>query len=333
MNVSGFRALLVEEKADGSFSRAVARRSLADLPDNDVLIRVHYSSLNFKDALSAAGHKGITRRYPHTPGIDAAGIVAESRDSAFVPGDEVLVTGYDLGMNTPGGFGEYIRVPADWIVPLPTGLTLSESMIIGTAGFTAALSVLKLQSHGIPPGDGEILVTGATGGVGSMAVAILSRIGYSVAAATGKPDEHSFLLELGAARVLPREDLDDESGKPLLRQQWAGVVETVGGNFLSSALRATNRHGAVATCGNVASAELHATVFPFILRGITLYGIDSATTTMDIRREAWRHLAGPWKPARLSAMARTVGLEQLDAEIARILQGQQRGRILLDLSG
>jgi putative YhdH/YhfP family quinone oxidoreductase len=329
MTSSDYRALLVEETPSGTFQRSIARRRLDELPDNDVLIHVHFSSLNYKDALSAAGHKGVTRRYPHTPGIDAAGVVVESRDPVFHKGDEVIVTGYDLGMNTPGGFGEYIRVPADWIVPLPDGLTLRESMMLGTAGFTAALAVLKMETHGIAPGDGEILVTGATGGVGSMAVAVLARNGYSVAAATGKPDEQAFLLELGAGRVLPREELDDTSGKPLLRQQWVGVVETVGGNFLSTALRGAVRHGAVAACGNVASAELHATVFPFILRGISLYGIDSATTTMDVRRDAWRRLAGPWKPEHLELMARIVELEALDAEIEQILAGRQRGRVLV----
>lgn len=332
MRASDYRAMLVREEEDGSFHRSVTRRSMDDLPDNDVLVRVHFSSLNYKDALAAAGHKGITRRYPHTPGIDAAGVVVESRAEQFRPGDEVLVTGYDLGMNTPGGFGEYIRVPADWIVPLPPGLTLRESMIYGTAGFTAALSLLKLEAHGLSPVDGEVLVTGASGGVGSMAVVLLAHSGFHVVAVTGKPEAEPFLRDLGAHRILPRSALDDTSQRPLLKQEWSGVVETVGGHFLSTALKSTRRHGAVATCGNVASAELHTTVFPFILRGITLYGIDSATTGMPLRREAWTRLAGPWKPDQLHHMARrTVRLDHLNEEIERILAGRQQGRVLVQV--
>ncbi|MBN2430206.1 MAG: YhdH/YhfP family quinone oxidoreductase [Acidobacteria bacterium] len=332
MNTAVYHAMLVQEAADGSIRRHITLRSVSDLPDHDVLIRVHFSSLNYKDALSATGHKGVTRQYPHTPGIDAAGVVAESRAPQFRPGDEVIVTGYDLGMNTPGGFGEYIRVPADWIVPLPTRLTLRESMIFGTAGFTAALSLLKLEAHGLSPADGDILVTGASGGVGCMAVALLAHNGYPVVAVTGKPEAEPFLRELGAHRILPRPALDDTSGRPLLKQEWSAVVETVGGNFLSTALQSTRRHGAVAACGNVLSAELHTTVFPFILRGITLYGIDSATSGMTLRREAWSRLAGPWKLNHLDRMARAVGLEKLDEEIERILAGRQQGRVLVQLS-
>src|SRR5690606_11043885 len=224
-----FDALWIEEQPDGSFTRSIVRRSTDDLPAGDVLVRVHYSSLNYKDALSASGNRGVTRKYPHTPGIDAAGTVVESAVDAFGPGDEVIVIGYDLGMNTAGGFGGYIGVPAGWVVKRPAGLSLREAMIVGTAGFTAAQCVAALVDHGVTPESGEVLVTGATGGVGSMAVAMLGKLGYNVTAATGKRDEVDFLHNLGARTVLERAEVDDQSGKVLLRERWAGVVDTVGG--------------------------------------------------------------------------------------------------------
>ncbi|HFD39509.1 MAG TPA: acryloyl-CoA reductase, partial [Anaerolineae bacterium] len=260
-----FEALVVHEMEDGTFRRRIERRSLADLPSGEVLVRVHYSSLNYKDALSATGHRGVTRRYPHTPGIDAAGVVESSDSDAFQPGDPVVVTSYDLGMNTPGGWGRYIRVPAEWVVPLPAGLTLRESMILGTAGFTAALSVHRLQHEGITPDRGAVLVTGASGGVGSLAVGILHRIGYRVVAATGKAEAEPFLRDLGAAEVVPRQQVLDDSPRPLLKGRWAGVVDTVGGAYLASVLKAVQLHGAVTCCGLVASAEFSTTVYPFIL--------------------------------------------------------------------
>jgi acrylyl-CoA reductase (NADPH) len=281
---SSFQALVVRETADGEFTRQIEERALADLPDGEVLVCVHYSSLNYKDALSASGHKDVTRSYPHTPGIDAAGVVEESVAAEFRPGDPVIVTSYDLGMNTPGGWGQYIRVPAAWVVPLPQDLTLRESMIYGTAGFTAALSVHRLEAHGLAPDAGEVLVTGATGGVGSLAVAILARAGYQVVAASGKADAGPFLRDLGAAEVVDREAVRDDSGRPLLRGRWAGAVDTVGGEYLATALKSTQYGGAVACCGLVASADLPTTVYPFILRGVSLLGVDSQACPMDTRR-------------------------------------------------
>ena len=324
-----FDALWIEEQPDGSFLRSIVRRSTDDLPAGDVLVRVHYSSLNYKDALSASGNRGVTRKYPHTPGIDAAGTVVESTVDAFRPGDEVVVIGYDLGMNTAGGFGGYIRVPAGWVVKRPAGLSLREAMIVGTAGFTAAQCVAALVDHGVTPESGEVLVTGATGGVGSMAVALLAKLGYTVAAATGKPDEVDFLHTLGARIVIDRADVDDQSGKVLLRERWAGVVDTVGGNILASAIKATRYGGSVAACGMVASGALDLTVFPFILRGVKLLGIDSVNVPVEERRAMWERLAGPWKPALLEQMAREVTLAGLDAEIEAILLGQQRGRVVV----
>ncbi len=324
-----FDALWIEEQPDGSFARSIVRRSTDDLPAGDVLVRVHYSSLNYKDALSASGNRGVTRKYPHTPGIDAAGTVVESAADAFDPGDQVIVIGYDLGMNTAGGFGGYIRVPAGWVVKRPAGLTLREAMIVGTAGFTAAQCVAALVDHGVTPESGEVLVTGATGGVGSMAVAILAKLGYKVAAATGKRDEVDFLHRLGALAVLERAEVDDQSGKVLLRERWAGVVDSVGGNILASAIKATRYGGSVAACGMVASGALDLTVFPFILRGVKLLGIDSVNLPIAERRAMWERLAGPWKPARIEQMAREVELADLDAEIEAILLGQQRGRVVV----
>ncbi len=324
-----FKALIVKESAPGKFTREIGMKSIADLPPGEVLIRVFYSSLNYKDALSASGHKGVTRRFPHTPGIDAAGVVEQSTDPRFLPDDEVLVTGFDLGMNTSGGFGEYIRVPADWVVKLPSGLSLKESMIFGTAGFTAALSILKLQKNHVFPDSGPILVTGATGGVGSMAVAILGKIGYSVTAATGKIDQKAYLLEIGASEVIHRNDLEDTSGRPLLKGRWAGAVDTVGGNYLVTALKSVTQHGAVTCCGLTASPEFATTVYPFILRGISLIGIDSAEQPPDSRPAIWEKLAGEWKPDGLEDICIDTDLNSLEKYIASILKGGIRGRVVL----
>lgn len=328
-----FRALVVREEPEGDdrFRREVQERAVDDLPDGDLLVRVHWSSLNYKDALSATGNRGVTRRYPHTPGIDAAGVVVESGVEDFQPGDEVLVTSHDLGMNTPGGWGEMVRVPAGWTLPRPQNLSLRESMIYGTAGFTAGLALTRLEENGLAPGRGEVLVTGATGGLGSLAVGILARAGYSVVAATGKPDEEELLRRLGAAQVVHRDEVRDEGSRPLLSARWAAAVDTVGGSYLAGVLKAVQYGGAVASCGLVASPDLSTTVYPFILRAVSLLGIDSQNCPMDVRRQVWHKLAGPWRPVALETLAHERRLDELEPEIGRILRGEQRGRVVVRL--
>ncbi len=325
-----FNALVVEAGEDKTYLRQIKKRTVDDLPDGDVLIRVNYSSLNYKDALSAIGNKGVTRSYPHTPGIDAAGTVADSRVDGFKKGDPVLVTGYDLGMNTSGGFGQYVRVPAGWVVPLPKGLTPKESMIFGTAGFTAGMGILFLTER-VKPEDGPVLVTGATGGVGSVAVAVLAKLGYTVAAVTGKTAEAAFLNGIGASQIVARADAADASGRPLLKAQWAGVLDTVGGEILATAIKSTHPWGTVTCCGNVASPDLPLTVFPFILRGVRLIGIDSQNCPMDIRLKVWKHLAGDWKVDVLHDLCTEIGLEGLNENIDLILKGKQKGRVVVSL--
>jgi putative YhdH/YhfP family quinone oxidoreductase len=292
---------------------------------------VEYSSLNYKDALSATGNRGVTRNYPHTPGIDACGTVIYSADQSFKKGDQVLVCGYDLGMNTPGGFGQYIQVPADWVMPLPEGLSMSESMMLGTAGFTAALALHKMEMNGQKPGNGPVLVTGAGGGLGSLAINILSRSGYQVIAATGKTSAHEYFKSIGAAQVIDREQVTDKSGKLLLRQRWAGVIDTVGGNILSTAIRACQPHGNVAVCGNASSFELAVNVYPFILNGVNLLGIDSATCPMELRKQVWKKLADDWRPEALKMISREISLEALPEHIHLLLEGKIRGRMYINL--
>jgi len=330
MNSTRFKAFVVEERGKNSFSGTISEKSTEDLPDGDTLIKVHYSSLNYKDALSATGNRGVTKNYPHTPGIDASGVVVKSRTGDFKTGDQVLVTGYDLGMNTSGGFGQYIRVPAGWVVKLPSGMTLKESMILGTAGFTAAMSVFQV-SKDIAPEDGEILVTGATGGVGSLAVALLSKLGYSVVGVSGKPDGYDFLKTLGAEGVISREDAQERSGRPVLKARWAGVVDTVGGEILATAIRSTRPWAVVTCCGLVASPDLAINVFPFILRGIKLIGIDSQDCPMGHRLQLWRLLTEEWKLNYPEGFCKEISLTELDHNISLILKGMQKGRVLLNL--
>lgn len=331
MQQQTFRAMIVEESAPREFIRRIGSRRIDDLPAGDLLVQVHYSSLNYKDALSATGRPGVTRHYPHTPGIDAAGVVVECTSGAFSPGDSVIITGYDLGMDTAGGYGQYIRIPSDWALPLPAGLSLRESMILGTAGFTAALSVWKLQLNGGQPGAGDILVTGASGGVGSIAVAILARAGYRVAAATGKAAENDYLRRLGAAEVIGRDQVLTGAERPMMKERWAGVVDVVGGGMLAAAIKSTRYGGTVTCCGLVGSADLNVTVFPFILRGINLLGIDSVQCPRRLREAVWEKLAGEWKPADLEATATECTLQSLEEHIRQILSGTSRGRILVNL--
>lgn len=327
-----FEALIVTETPQKTFQRSIQERSIDQLPEGAVLVRVHYSSLNYKDALSATGNKGVTRRYPHTPGIDAAGVVVASSSPECTPGEEVIVTSYDLGMNTSGGFGQYIRVPAEWVVKRPEGLSLRESMIFGTAGFTAGLAILKLTAAGVTPAAGEVLVTGATGGVGSLAVAILAHLGFRVVGVSGKPQGADFLARLGAKETVSREAAIDSSGRPLLRGRWAGVVDTVGGEMLATALKSTDLNGTLTCCGNVGGPALNTTVFPFILRGIGLLGIDSQNCAMDQRRQVWQKLAAEWQPEGLGALAEEVDLQGLDPKIDQILAGGLTGRVVVNLN-
>jgi acrylyl-CoA reductase (NADPH) len=324
-----FKALWVERTPEGGVSRAVKEIGLDDLPAGDVLVRVAYSSLNYKDALSASGRYGVTRRYPHIPGIDAAGVVVESRSAEFKPGDGVILGVGEFGANHFGGFAGYARVPAEWVTPLPAGLSLREAAIYGVAGFTAALCVERLIAHGLRPDDGEVLVTGASGGVGLFAVAFLSRSGYRVAAATGKQEAAELLTDLGAARVIPRTEVDDASGKGLLSARWAGGVDTLGGNYLATMLKSIQYGGAVAACGNAASPHLEVSVYPFILRGVTLYGVDTAQVPGEQRRAVWSRLAGEWKLAGMERLAREVSLEELEEEIERSLAGSRVGRVVV----
>jgi putative YhdH/YhfP family quinone oxidoreductase len=321
---------VVREQDNGEFSRSVEEKDTQELPAGEVLVRVHYSSLNYKDALSASGNRGVTRRYPHTPGIDAAGVVEESIVSAFQPGDQVIVSGYDLGMSHPGGFAEYVRVPAAWVVRLPQGLSLEQSMMLGTAGFTAGRCVEMLVRQGCVPGDGDILVTGATGGVGSISVAILARLGFAVTALTGK-NEPAFLLDLGARAVLARGEFVRSPQKMLLPERWAGVVDTVGGQFLETAIKETRYDGVVTSCGNAASGDLALTVYPFIIRGVRLIGIDSARCSLAVRERIWQLLATEYKFSQLDHLISVITLEGLDEAIQRMLAGSLRGRMLVRL--
>ena len=320
---------MVQRDEDGKVSCGVETISLEDLPAGDVLIQVDCSSLNYKDALACQGHPGVMRTFPHVPGIDAAGRVAESCSANFQVGEEVLVTGYDQGSARWGGFSEYVRVPAEWVVPLPKGLSIDEAMAYGTAGFTAAQSVAAIQHAGIDPDAGEIVVTGATGGVGSLSIGILAKLGYQVVAVTGKPEQEAMLRQLGAKRILARKEVDDTSNKPLLRSCWAGAVDTVGGNILSTVLRSTKYRGCVAACGLVAGHELPLTVYPFILRGVTLAGIDSANCPYEKRLAIWERLAGPWRIENLKKWTRSISLSEVPAEVEAMLSGKTFGRILV----
>jgi acrylyl-CoA reductase (NADPH) len=330
--MSTFRAFLVE-KGESGFTRRIVDRPLADLPAGDVLIDVKYSSVNYKDGLSATGNPGVTRQFPHTPGIDAAGIVIESVDPRFTAGDEVIVIGFDLGMNTSGGYGTRIRVPAGWVVPRPPGLTLHESMVHGTAGFTAALAVHKLEHAGMTPASGPVLVTGASGGVGSVAVRLLAQLGYEVAAVTGKPEQHAFLTSLGAARILSREDARSGSDRPLLKETWGGVVDTVGGEILFNALKSLRYGCSLAACGLVDSPQIPATVLPFILRHVNLLGIDSVQLPIEQKAEIWNKLAGPWYLAGLEKLEERLTLATLSGAIDRILAGRMVGRGVVHHTG
>lgn len=329
MSQNTFKAMVVTEGENNQFVKEIKDRAFDDLPPGDVLVNVKYSSLNYKDVLSTLGNRGVTKKYPHTPGIDAAGVVAESRSKDFNVGDEVIVTSYDLGMNTSGGFAQYIRVPADWVVKMPKGLSPRESMIFGTAGFTAALSVYRLVDYGATPDKGRILVSGATGGVGSVAVSILAKAGYDVTAINGIIDEKDYLLDIGAKEVISIEEATDSSGKPLLKGLWAGGIDTIGGEMLATMIKSIQQHGGVTCCGNVGFHELPLNVYPFILRGVTLMGIDSQNCPMPLRLKVWDKIAIDWKIERLERIATEVTLDELSARIEFVLQKKHKGRTVI----
>ena len=321
-----YSAYYVKE-TDGAFSASISELELEKPLDGFVQIQVSFSSLNYKDALSASGNKGVTRNYPFVPGIDAAGTISDANSSNFVEGDEVLVTGYDMGMNTPGGFGEFINVPANWVVKKPSALTSIEAMSIGTAGLTAAASVLKIQESS-KESDLPVLVSGATGGVGSIGVMLMSKLDKEVTALTGKSSSADFLKSIGAENVILRDDFLEGPVKPMERALFSSAIDTVGGNVLSKMLTQISPHGVVACCGNVAGIEVNTTVFPFILRGITLAGIDSAESSLEFKTNVWKKFANEWK-LDLSPIIKVVTKENLQQEIDLILQGGQQGRVVL----
>ncbi len=328
--MTSFKALRVSKQND-SFSMAVEDQATDMLPSGDLLIAVHYSSLNYKDALSASGNPGVTRSFPHTPGIDAAGVVEHSDDPRFAVGDEVIVTGYDLGMNTPGGLGQKIRVPADWAVPLPDGLSLRESMIIGTAGLTAALCLLKLEMMGVKEG-GSVVVSGASGGVGSFAITLLSKLGYHAVASTGSPYAAKWLTDLGAAEILDRATLSKPDPRPMTAGRWDGAIDTVAGETLGNIVKELNYGASVAVVGLVGGTSIPVTIFPFILRDINLLGVDSVEISHRRRVEVWGKLASEWKPDGLELLASEIGLAEVPDYLDGLLKGTVRGRTLVNLS-
>lgn len=330
---NSYRALRVHVDGD-SVRRGVESVPWSTLPANDVTVRVAYSSLNYKDALSASGNRGVSRNFPHTPGIDAAGTVFDSADPRFAPGDAVLVTGFDLGMNTVGGFAEYVRVPGDWLVPLPDGLSARDAMALGTAGLTAAIALERLAFAGATSDLGPLVVTGASGGVGSLAVALAAAAGYRVIASSGKADARELLGSLGAAEVVGRAPLNEATDRPLLKGEYGGAIDTVGGVTLENLIKSTVVGGAVAACGLVGGADLALTVHPFILRGIALLGVDSQHLPMETRQELWRSLAASSAVRRALAtpgLVTEVTLDELEQQVESILAGQVTGRVVVRL--
>jgi putative YhdH/YhfP family quinone oxidoreductase len=326
-----FRAFIADEH-DGHVESRIGELTLEQLPAGDVVIAVEYSSLNYKDALAASGRNKVAARYPHVPGIDCAGVVAESRNPEWSPGERVLVTGYDFGAGRYGGFAAFARVPGEWVVRVPDALSTFDAMAIGTAGYTAGLALLALERHGVRPSSGPIVVTGASGGVGCLAVDLLSSAGYEVVASTGKADRHDWLRSLGAASVVGRDAVrvpDDVEPRPLMPARYAGAVDNVGGATLDALLRSTKIGGAIALCGLVGGATFRGTVMPFILRGVALLGIDSAHTPIGERQDVWERLARDLRPRHLGAVSRRIALEDLGAHMGAMLDGTTYGRLVV----
>jgi acrylyl-CoA reductase (NADPH) len=324
-----FRAFIVN-KTEAGFSAGLGELSHAQLPAGEVLVKVAYSGVNYKDGLASIPEGKIVRNYPFVPGIDLAGVVEQSNDTRFQAGDEVIVTSYELGVSHFGGFSEYAQVKADWIVARPAGLTLQESMALGTAGFTSALAIHQLEKNGLKPGLGPVLVTGATGGTGSIAVSILRKLGYTVAASTGKVSEYGYLHQLGANEILKREITSAESSRPLEKETWAGAIDAVGGSTLAYLIRTTRYSGSIAAFGTTGGSNFSTSVFPFILRGVNLLGIDSVNCPMELRREIWQRLGQDYKPEHLlTHIAREIDLEELSDALARVLKGEARGHTVV----
>lgn len=327
--MSVFTAYRIFEENGKSQGRFV-ELSLDDLDPGEVIIQTYYSSVNYKDALAATGAGKVIRRFPCVGGVDVSGVVVSSQDARFNVGDEVLVTGYDMGVAHDGGYAEYVRVPADWAVALPQGLTLFEAMALGTAGFTVALAIYRLEQNELSPEKGKVIVTGATGGVGSLAIQMLAQLGYHVVALTGKDSEHEYLKALGASEILPRNEVDLHSTRPLEKPLWAGALDAVGGDTLAWLTRTVQQDGAIASYGNAGGVELNTTVFPFILRGVKLLGVDSAATKMPLRKQIWQRLSDELKPRELAQLIHTVAFEQLPAIFPKMLRGETHGRTVVD---
>ena len=329
--MSTYKAFEVREETEKKFVGAIVEKSALELAEGSVSIEVHYSSVNYKDALSASGSKAVTREYPHVPGIDAAGKVLASTDSNFAVGDEVVVTGYDLGMNTAGGFGQQVTVPGGWVTKLPVGLSLRDSMVLGTAGLTAGLCVNKLLLSGITPEAGKVLVTGATGGVGIITCALLVKLGFEVVASTGKLAETAKLMALGVSEVISREAFSEENPRPMLKESYAAAVDVAGGTTLVNVIKSLSYGGSVAACGLVDSPALSATVLPFILRGVNLLGVDSVELPLAQKQQVWNLFANEWALTEIDSLAETIVLAELSAVLAKVLAGRAVGRYVLDL--
>ena len=327
-----FRALVVDKAEDGTISQAIQTLDDDRLPaDGDVTVAVEYSTLNYKDGLCVNGTGGLVRTFPHVPGIDFAGTVETSADDRYKPGDQVVLTGWRVGEAWWGGYAEKAKVKADWLVPLPGGLTTRQAMAVGTAGFTSMLAVMALEDHGLTPDKGEVLVTGAAGGVGSVATAILAKRGYKVAAVTGRPEQEAYLKDLGASRIVPREDLSTPSGRPLDKEVWAGCVDAVGGAMLATLLPQMKYGGSVAAVGLAGGPKLETTVIPFLLRGVNLLGIDSVMQPVENRRKAWQRIVHDLPLGKLDTMIQDAKLDDLPKLGRDILKGQIKGRVVVDI--
>ena len=332
MVMNSFKALLIEER-DGKVSSGLVRMDESQLDAGGVTIRVAYSSINYKDALAATGAGKIIRRFPCIGGIDMSGTVIESTDLRFKPGDRVVATSFDIGVAHHGGYAEIARVPGDWVVPLPAGLSLFDAMVLGTAGFTAALGIVRMEENGLRPEKGAVIVTGATGGVGSLAIDMLAKLGYHVVALTGKEAEAAYLRELGAAEVLLRESLDLTKIRPLDRGRWAGAVDNLGGDFLAWIASTMQQGGTIASIGLAASMSLNTTVAPFILRGVSLLGIDSGYIREPYRSGVWQRLASDLRPPHLENMARRIAFDELPTAFEAFIAGRAKGRAVVEIAG